>query len=596
MDNDSDQNNRDRSRRGDRRSGAGSRFSNDRDRSRDRERSDCRRIYVSNVPYEYRWQDLKDLFRKEVGDVSFVELFHDENNKPRGCGIVEFEKPEHVQMALEKMNRYDINGRNLVIKEDYGNERDKYGRVVPKSFRGNENDNRRRDRDDDRMSGPSHGGGGGGGGGGGSGGGGGGGLVGGGLGGGGGGVLGGGNLGGVSVGGGSDFSQDYNTYGLSVKFLEGLGIQGPLHTKIFVANLDYKVDAKKLKQVFKLAGKIQSLDLSVDKDGNSRGFAVIEYDHPVEAVQAISMFDRQMLYDRRMTVRLDRLTEKSEMNRLPEGLKGIGIGLGPNGEPLKDVARNLPSLQQQNTALQSSALTNSAPTPVQPPLTASNLLNSAATNNLSGLNSNLAAQLSNVVGLSNLTGGLQNTLLSNAAAGLSNLSGLGGLGAAAAGGVGGGLGGAGGGLGGALGNSLSGALSGLGGGGGNDGGLGSSFNQSYSSGFGNGGNRGNDYDMGSSNVRNYSTAPNDDYGRNYGGLNNGNRKTSDTIVIRNMPSSWTWQTLRDKFRDVGEVKFAEIKGQDTGVVRFAKERDADVAIKLIDGSRFEGRTIDAKFF
>lgn len=151
MDNDSDQNNRDRSRRGDRRSGAGSRFSNDRDRSRDRERSDCRRIYVSNVPYEYRWQDLKDLFRKEVGDVSFVELFHDENNKPRGCGIVEFEKPEHVQMALEKMNRYDINGRNLVIKEDYGNERDKYGRVVPKSFRGNDNDNRRRDRDDDRM-------------------------------------------------------------------------------------------------------------------------------------------------------------------------------------------------------------------------------------------------------------------------------------------------------------------------------------------------------------------------------------------------------------------------------------------------------------
>lgn len=45
-----------------------------------------------------------------------------------------------------------------------------------------------------------------------------------------------------------------------------------------------------------------------------------------------------------------------------------------------------------------------------------------------------------------------------------------------------------------------------------------------------------------------------------------------------MPSAWTWQTLRDKFRDVGEVKFAEIRGQDTGVVRFAKERDAEVAI------------------
>lgn len=155
MDNDNDQNSRDRSRRNDRGRNS-SRFSNDRDRSRDRgdrgDRGDCRRIYVSNVPYEYRWQDLKDLFRKEVGDVSFVELFHDESNKPRGCGIVEFEKAEHVQSALDKMNRFDINGRQLVIKEDYGNERDKYGRVVPKSFRGERDESsRRRDRDDDRM-------------------------------------------------------------------------------------------------------------------------------------------------------------------------------------------------------------------------------------------------------------------------------------------------------------------------------------------------------------------------------------------------------------------------------------------------------------
>lgn len=45
-----------------------------------------------------------------------------------------------------------------------------------------------------------------------------------------------------------------------------------------------------------------------------------------------------------------------------------------------------------------------------------------------------------------------------------------------------------------------------------------------------------------------------------------------------LPSSWTWQNLRDKFRDIGEVKFAEIRGLDTGVVRFSKEREAEVAI------------------
>lgn len=40
--------------------------------------------------------------------------------------------------------------------------------------------------------------------------------------------------GGSGVGGSLD---NYNTYGLSVKFLEGLGINGPLHTKVFVANV-----------------------------------------------------------------------------------------------------------------------------------------------------------------------------------------------------------------------------------------------------------------------------------------------------------------------------------------------------------------------
>jgi RNA recognition motif-containing protein len=127
------------------------------------------------------------LFRREVGEVGFVELFNDETNKPRGCGIVEFEKIESVQVALDKMNRFDLNGRNLVVKEDYGNDRDKYeenlfffilpklfhfnlksfpflryGRVIPKNpsggggggggnGNGGGGSNYRRDRDDDRM-------------------------------------------------------------------------------------------------------------------------------------------------------------------------------------------------------------------------------------------------------------------------------------------------------------------------------------------------------------------------------------------------------------------------------------------------------------
>jgi RNA recognition motif-containing protein len=52
-----------------------------------------------------------------VGEVAFVELYHDENDKPRGCGIVEFESADSVKKAVEKMHRFDLKGRKLVVKE-----------------------------------------------------------------------------------------------------------------------------------------------------------------------------------------------------------------------------------------------------------------------------------------------------------------------------------------------------------------------------------------------------------------------------------------------------------------------------------------------
>lgn len=153
-----------------------------------------------------------------MGKVTHVELFTDENDKPRGCGIVEFEDPESVKQAVEKMHRFDIKGRKLVVKEDYDVERDKYGRLATT-------------RNSDR----NRGGGGGGGGGGGD-----------------------DNSrfrepqgrsnqgrgqsislgsGGSTLGGSTSTDKFGNTYGLSTQFLESLGINGPLVTRVFVANV-----------------------------------------------------------------------------------------------------------------------------------------------------------------------------------------------------------------------------------------------------------------------------------------------------------------------------------------------------------------------
>lgn len=82
-----------------------------------------------------------------------------------------------------------------------------------------------------------------------------------------------------------------------------------------------------------------SCEISTDKEGKSRGFGVVEFDHPVEAVQAISMLNNQMLYERRLSVRMDRVDKGDLFSKLPEGLKSVGMGLGANGVPLQDVSR-----------------------------------------------------------------------------------------------------------------------------------------------------------------------------------------------------------------------------------------------------------------
>jgi RNA recognition motif-containing protein len=52
-----------------------------------------------------------------VGEVSFVELFSDETEKPRGCGIIEFENALSAKKAIEKMHRFELGGRKIVVKE-----------------------------------------------------------------------------------------------------------------------------------------------------------------------------------------------------------------------------------------------------------------------------------------------------------------------------------------------------------------------------------------------------------------------------------------------------------------------------------------------
>ncbi|XP_017556825.2 heterogeneous nuclear ribonucleoprotein M isoform X1 [Pygocentrus nattereri] len=258
------------------------------------------RVFVSNIPYDVKWQALKDLMKDKVGEVTYVEHLMDAEGKSRGCAVVEFRTEELMKKAVEKVNKHVMNGRPLKVKEDPDG-------VIAQ-----------------REAHRAQGGGGGGGGG-----------------------PPGGMGGGMGMGPGPGGPPMVNippslmnNPNIPTEILHGLQA-GKIGSTVFVANLDYKVGWKKLKEVFGMAGVVVRADILEDKDGKSRGMGTVTFEMPIEAVQAVSMFNGQLLFNRTMHVKLD---EKSlpkgdfappeRPPALPRGLSGIGLGLGPGGQPI----------------------------------------------------------------------------------------------------------------------------------------------------------------------------------------------------------------------------------------------------------------------
>ncbi|XP_075878928.1 heterogeneous nuclear ribonucleoprotein M [Nelusetta ayraudi] len=253
------------------------------------------RVFVSNIPYDVKWQALKDLMKDKVGEVTYVEHLMDAEGKSRGCAVVEFRTEELMKKAVEKVNKHNFNGRPLKVKEDPDG-------VIAQ-------------REINRSQG--------------------------------GGPQGGhGGMGGMDrMGPGPNGPMInippslMNNPNIPNEIIYGLQA-GRIGNTVFVANLDYKVGWKKLKEVFGMAGMVVRADILEDKDGKSRGMGTVTFDMPLEAVQAVSMFNGQLLFNRVMHVKLDEKSMPKDFGpperapALPRGLSGIGLGLGPGGQPI----------------------------------------------------------------------------------------------------------------------------------------------------------------------------------------------------------------------------------------------------------------------
>ncbi|XP_030902025.1 myelin expression factor 2 isoform X2 [Melopsittacus undulatus] len=484
------------------------------------------RVFISNIPYDMKWQAIKDLMREKVGEVTYVELFKDAEGKSRGCGVVEFKDEEFVKKALDTMNKYDLSGRPLNIKEDPEGEHAR--RALQR----------------------------------------------------GGGQFPGGHGPDVAPGIMNLPPSILNNPNIPPDVISNLQA-GRLGSTIFVANLDFKVGWKKLKEVFSIAGTVKRADIKEDKDGKSRGMGTVTFEQAIEAVQAISMFNGQFLFDRPMHVKMDDKSVPhedfragdSKTSQLPRGLGGIGMGLGPGGQPISATQLNM-----------GSGMGSMGPGGMGidgPGFGGMNRMGGGMPN-MGGFGVNRMGEM--------FRGGMGGNMDREFGRGEMALNrgfgdSFGRMGGAMIGVFAGGLGAP------SMGPVRSGMSGGMGGMNSMPGGMGM---DRMCSGFDRMGPA-----MGGGLDRNIDV----DRGFVPGPMGSGMRERlsnkGNQIFVRNLPFDLTWQKLKEKFSQCGHVMFAEIKMENgkskgCGTVRFDSPESAEKACRIMNGIKISGREIDVR--
>ena len=78
-------------------------------------RDGCR-LYIGNLSWDVRWQDLKDYFAT-VGRVVRADV-EEENGKSKGWGIVEYSTAGEANEAMMRLNDTELKGRPVHVRED----------------------------------------------------------------------------------------------------------------------------------------------------------------------------------------------------------------------------------------------------------------------------------------------------------------------------------------------------------------------------------------------------------------------------------------------------------------------------------------------
>lgn len=75
------------------------------------------KLFIGNLPFQTTNEELETLFG-QIGDVSSVSIITDKfTGRSRGFGFVEMDNSQEAQVAIERLNGYELQGRALTVNE-----------------------------------------------------------------------------------------------------------------------------------------------------------------------------------------------------------------------------------------------------------------------------------------------------------------------------------------------------------------------------------------------------------------------------------------------------------------------------------------------
>jgi len=242
-------------------------------------------VYVGNLAWTVKWQDLKD-HMKQAGTIEFCKILTFDGSdwgRSRGVGYVRYATEAEAQQAIPQLNGSELQGRAITVDVWTGSK---------------------------PRSGPPGGG------------------------------KGGGKgyfpKGGFVPKGGFKGGRFMPQKGWGKGWGKTIQIHGEADQMVFVGNLPFKAEWQEVKDHMKVAGTVEFVKILTEDGveyGRSKGIGCVRYTSAAEADQAIATLNGSEMMGRPITV--DRWTRGGKGGNPAAGPEGVSNGLAPPMMPIQ---------------------------------------------------------------------------------------------------------------------------------------------------------------------------------------------------------------------------------------------------------------------